>query len=285
MRIVLLGDIHLAYRRAWPWQLMGKRALGMLNLWLNPHRRFEAALWPAVQSHIDSLSPDWLLWAGDLTATALPREFLMAQERLRPLMRRYAPRNFVVPGNHDRYTYRSARTHAFERAVGRHTARHWPDHRQIDPQTHLIGLDPTRPNWLADRGVIGVRQMSELKIILASIPRDHRIIVLCHYTLGPPPGDHESPLHRLRDEDILLEALSRDPHDICYVHGHVHRPWVFRHPKAPNVLCVNCGSPTLNTPAHPRGQGFWRLQTEQGWSLTRHMPDAQGRWQAVPHTI
>jgi calcineurin-like phosphoesterase family protein len=277
--IVLLGDIHLSCRFAWPWQLLSKRLLGMLNLWLNRKRNFDASLLVALFDRIDSLDPDHLLWAGDLTTTAMPAEFAMVRRLLLPVMNRHP--GLAVPGNHDRYTFTSVRQGYFEMALGDHTAHHWPMHRELHPGVHLISLDPTRANLIGDQAEVGPRQLGELKTTLASIPAGDRVLLLCHYTLGPPPGMHERASHRMTDEAELARTLATAGRTIYYIHGHTHQPWCFRHAAAPNVVCLNCGSPTLRTRDHPRGQGFWRLTLGPDPSLERHTVDASGRWRVV----
>ena len=107
MRIVLFGDIHLY--RLWlaPWHLLSKRVLGQGNLVLNRRRKFDHSLLPGLIEQAVAIKPDLCLLSGDLTTTALVGEFEDAAAALKPLTDRV--QTIAVPGNHDRYTYTSAR--------------------------------------------------------------------------------------------------------------------------------------------------------------------------------
>jgi len=284
MRIAIFGDIHLYALRVKPWDLLSKRILGQTNLWLNRRNRFDPALVERVVEKIDTLEPDLLLSPGDFTTSALRREFEMAEAALGPILRRHHA--LVIPGNHDRYTFRAAREHRFERWFGDHAPPGYPHHDDVRG-LHVIALDASRPNRLFDRGVVGDRQRRALAGLLRHIPAGEAIVVLCHYTLGPPPGGpEESPLHRLVDERPLLETLKLADRPIVYVHGHVHRPWLFRPEAAANVLALNAGSPTHISDEAPFGQGFWTLDWAADQPLPqaiqRHVPTGHADWQARP---
>jgi 3',5'-cyclic AMP phosphodiesterase CpdA len=283
MRIVLLGDLHLYRLFAWPWELMSKRLLGQMNLWLNRRRHFNMKLLPDVIAKVRDIHPDMILCSGDLTTTAHPLEFRMVRKRLGPLFDQYP--TFLSPGNHDRYTFTSKRRGLMERLLGELTTEDWPHHRRISQHLHLIALDPARPAMIGDRGRIGTAQLAALSAILQQLGPDDRAIVLCHYTLGSPPGSKPEKLsHGLRDLPQLLNVLSR-PLPILFLHGHIHQPACFRHHVAPNIVAVNAGAPLLIGPRWPRGQGIWEIDTgEVGptavWQLVHHAMDSSGQWHA-----
>src|ERR1041385_6253361 len=106
MRIVLIGDLHFYKLWVWPWQLLSKRLFGQINLWFNRRLIFRPERLKSLTERVDSLRPDLLLFAGDLTTTALPLEFRYAQDALRPLLDRYPA--LIAPGNHDRHTFTAA---------------------------------------------------------------------------------------------------------------------------------------------------------------------------------
>lgn len=282
MRIAIFGDIHLYALRVKPWDLLSKRALGQTNLWLNRRKRFDPSRVEPMVERIEAMKPDLVLSPGDFTTTALPREFEMAEAALGPFLRRHQA--LVIPGNHDRYTFRASRAHRFERWFADHTPPGYPhhdDHRGL----HVVALNAARPNRLFDRGEVGDRQMRALAGLLRHIPGGEPVLVLCHYTLGPPPGGpDESPRHRMVDEGQLLDILKLADRPLVYVHGHVHRPWLFQPKAAPNVLVLNAGSPTHLSHDEPLGQGFWTLD----WSadqplpraIQRHVPLSETEWQS-----
>jgi len=292
MKLAIFGDVHLYSLALKPWDLLSKRALGQANLWLNRRTHFDPDLLEGLVGRIEAVEPDLLLGAGDLTTTALSSEFAMARARLGPLFERFP--SLIIPGNHDRYTFRAARHHRFEQWFEPWCPSGYPYHFDAGG-LHVVALDATRPNRLFDRGEIGDRQMRVLAGLLRHIPAGEGVMVLCHYTLGPPPGGgDESTLHRLIDEAQLLDTLKLADRPAVYVHGHVHRPWLFRPEAAPNVLSLNAGSPTHVSSGAPRGQGFWELDWPTGSAtparLTRHVPEGEDRWRvrkvdppAAPH--
>ena len=281
-RIALLGDIHCFTRRFMPWQLCSKRIGGALNVWFHRGKHLRMDLIPTLNERIHTLAPATILAPGDLTMTALPREFDAITQALRPLTDRYP--FFAVAGNHDRYTFTSARTRRFETRFPNHTADTFPHHRVLPGNTHLVAIDTAKPNILGDLGRVGAEQLNALGQLLASLPADQPVIVLSHYTIGTPPGDKpEKPSHRLIDEAELIQTLAAVPREILFIHGHVHRPWCYRHPLAPNVVSLDTGAPTLTSPRFPAGQGLWHLDhTPTGWQITRHKPDPNLNWTAHP---
>lgn len=288
MRIVLLGDIHLYQLRVWPWQLASKRVIGQMNLWFNRRFHFRIDRLGAMVERATAVLPDAVLLSGDLTTTALPGEFAAAMALLDPLVKSVP--TWAVPGNHDRYTFTAARRRVFERYLGEHTTRDWPLHRRLAPGLHLVGLDPTRPNIVSDRGRLPAPQLDKLRGILDELAPTDRLIVLCHYTLGTPPGyHHEAPRHRMTNAAELLDILRGD-RPTLYLHGHQHEPWCWRITSAPNIVAVNAGAPVLVKPHWPGGQGFWQIDTDpasdgEDWRLIHHHASPTGEWSAAPVSL
>ncbi len=269
MRIVLIGDLHFYSLGLRPWDLLSKRILGQTNLWPNRRLHFRLDRIGPLIEQVHAARPDRVLFSGDLTTTALHSEFEMARKRLSPLLERYD--GLIVPGNHDRYTFTAARTRRLERYFPDHAPASYPFHRRLDEKLHLIALDPTRPNFITDRGSLAPTQLRAMRGLLESLETDDRLIVLCHYTLNTPQnpraigasGDEPS-RHRLTDASQLLDLL-RSHRPTLYLHGHVHQPWCYQHPLAPNLTVVNAGAPLI------RGQGFWTIDVgPAGWQITHH---------------
>ncbi len=284
MRIVLLGDIHVYRLRLRPWHLIGKRVLGQANLWLRRRHHFRRGLLTKVVRRAVELAPDYVLGSGDLTTTATRAEFEMAQSVLDPLLSKFPA--FIVPGNHDRYTFTAARRKRFENYFAAQTAAAWPHVRRLGERLVLIGLDPTRPNIITDRGVIGVAQLERLRRAIEALDPADRAIVLCHYTLGVPPGRKpERARHALIDAAALIDAL-RGPRPVLFMHGHQHDPWRWTMPTAPNITTLNAGAPVLVTRDWPGGQGFWEIETDPAsaaadWKIIHHAMNADHQWHAL----
>jgi 3',5'-cyclic AMP phosphodiesterase CpdA len=280
-RLVLLGDIHVYRLMLAPWHLASKRVLGQLNLWLNRRVRLRRDLLGTLVDRVNALQPGAILGSGDLTTTALPGEFEMIRTALAPLLERYP--TFLVPGNHDRYTFSSARTRRFEANFEQWTSSSWPHARRLCDGVDLLGLDPTRPTLLHAHGELGKAQRDAAVKLIDNLPEPPRpLVVLCHYPIGEPAGERpESPHHGLRDARALVELLPSD-RPVLYVHGHVHRPWCYRRADKPNILAINTGAPLMTAPRWPVGQGFWQVDVdpaaEEPWRLTHHVMHSNGRW-------
>src|SRR5436189_5246663 len=117
MRVVHISDLHFWHITLNPRQLLGKRLLGMSNLFLNRAWNFRMESMPALVDRIQGISPDHLLITGDLTSTALEEEFRAARRALIPL-NPSAPFLSVVPVNHYRYTREPAASRLFEKDLG-----------------------------------------------------------------------------------------------------------------------------------------------------------------------
>lgn len=284
MRIVLFGDIHLYDLKLMPWHLLSKRILGQTNLWINRRGRFDPALVEAMVEQIIDIDPQQIICPGDLTTTATHAEFRMARRALGDLFHRYPV--FIVPGNHDRYTFKASRARRFEQYFGEYSPDHYPHLRTLADGLHLIAIDACRPNLLLDRGKVGRPQLADVKQMLQAIPAGEHVIVVCHYTPGVPPQRHEGRSHNLVDQDELVRTLAEADRDILYVHGHVHRPWCWRLDEAPKVVAINAGSPTHTGRTMPHGQGFWQLDFDstqpQPWRLTHHRMHFPGQWHTTP---
>ena len=281
MRLILIGDIHLY--RLWtnPRHLLSKRLLGQFNLWFNRRRVFRRGRLPALVERAESLRADGLLCTGDLTTTAMRREFEMVIRMLGPLFARQP--TYIVPGNHDRYTFSSARGRYLEEYLAEHIAETWPHHHVLGDRLHLIGLDAARPMWLRSSGRINSGQLDRLSELLKEIDPSHRLIMMGHYPPGTPPGVKEQGHHhRLTNADELVKLLAEAGHSTLMVHGHVHQPWCWRLREAPNVVAVNAGAPLMTSPDYPSGQGFWEIGIEAAhWRLTHHIPDDKGAWRTI----
>lgn len=274
--IAHLSDVHYWRYTLKPTELLGKRAVGMLELVAGRGRRFVLERMPEIVARVRSLAPDHILITGDLTTTALDHEFLDARNGLAELLTE-PERVTVLPGNHDRYTRGAVRHRAFEAVFGAYLpAPRFPWLRRLGPSTAILGLDPTRSHLTAT-GHLPRAQLEEARALLegpAGPPR--RLIVACHYPVAAPAG-HRWRLFRkgLTNAGTLSAWLGTIGRHV-YCCGHVHAAWAFTPKQLPDQLCVNSGPPLIE---YGRGRseprpGFVELRlsgpdvmvTHHGWS-------------------
>ncbi len=265
MRLAIIGDLHDYALRIWPWELLGKPLAGQANLWLNRRKRFDRTLIAPVIDRVITQRPDMALFSGDLTTTSRPREFRSIAHRLRPLLD--ACPSVMVAGNHDRYTWTSARIRRFEKFFPNQAVSPLPHTRALVGGWRLMVVDSAEPRPLDSMGRIGERQLHDVRAILEAMHPDEAAIVLIHYPFGKPPQlGAMKPKHRLSDEDDWLRTLGCCRGRLVIVHGHVHCPWLWK-PDVPSetsssplrILDINAGAPTMISSDWPNGQGFWML--------------------------
>jgi 3',5'-cyclic AMP phosphodiesterase CpdA len=260
LRIIHLSDIHVWRYSYNPLHLFSKRVIGTASLLAGRAGRFRLERLDSVVSRVLDLAADHILITGDLTTTALPAEFRDARKALADLL--VAPsRVTVIPGNHDRYTDGSVRARQFEKYFGMFAPSEvFPWLRQLDVDTSILGLDPTRSHITA-RGFLPKAQMARARELLAeqaNPPR--RLIIACHYPVYAPPG-HAAELRpkRMGNDRVVADWLAvLEPHLYCC--GHVHAAWAFTPPALPNQLCLNAGAPLLRDPTGLRPPGFLEIE-------------------------
>lgn len=286
MRIVLIGDVHVSIQTLQPWRWFGKRGLGQLNAVLNPQRKFKQEYLPAVVERAVSLRPDWVLLSGDLTTTALPAEFHQAIAGLAPLTEQFPC--VGVAGNHDVYTWGSSWRKRMQRLMPKILPQQYPQFQRMGDAWHLLAINSSVTRLWSSRGRVGSAQMKRVREMLSKVSADEAVVVLTHYSVGKPMAldktsnmpiafglrahDESSKVrpqkwaHQLEDQSDFLRALGECRGRILLMHGHVHRPWVWRRPEPglQHVIDINAGSPVLLSEAFPCGQGFWEFELPEG---------------------
>lgn len=291
IRIAVVGDIHV-HRDPPHWKhLIGKRYFAHRNAKENEHRRFDDHLLVDVGAQITGANADAILLTGDFSVSALASEFRQALLRLTTSMP-IGVHMLGVPGNHDRYTFSSAREHRCEKEMSARksgAAFMVPDkspyHHPITKRWWLVAIDSVVPCLLTSRGRVGSEALRQLNEWKNNISEDTGVIVLCHYPFDVPPGVKWKWHHRLAGAGKLRQwVASLAPRRVIFLHGHIHRPWLwspadddFQH-----VTMLNAGPPTQRTAEHPNGRGFWTIdlpvdpKTEVVFK--HHEPDANMKW-------
>ena len=264
MRIALIGDVHLYSLSIHPRRLLGKRVFAHTNLLMNRRRRFNHALMPALVEKVRSLSPELALFSGDVTTSSLESEFADFVELVEPLVDETPA--VLVPGNHDRYTFRSRRKRRIETLLDKVMPHDFPHTRPLGAKWRLLALDSAVPNRFFSRGALGSAQYATALEEIAKRKAGEGLLVLCHYPVAVPPRVPTAWSHDLKEDKGLREALAACRARVVYLHGHIHKPWHAVPPEGadagsrPPFECLNAGSPCFTSAQYPLGQGFWNIE-------------------------
>lgn len=285
MRLALIGDIHLFQTHVHPSRLVGKRLLGHTNLMLNRRFRFNHRVLSPLIERVGELGFDALLLSGDVTTTSLEDEFRDVTTYLEPLAKQMP--TVIVPGNHDKYTFRSARKSRMWTHMRGILPESFPHIRELKKHWRLLCLDSAQPQLVWSRGALGYEQMRQVTAFIESLTKDDALVILCHYPTVMPAGIPHSWGHALAEAKELHELLTACPARIVFAHGHVHKPWQWDpangnktgNGDSSGLMYLNTGAPCLTSNRYPFGQGFWGLGLpDDPWGaleLIHHVPESE----------
>ncbi len=284
MRLALIGDIHLFQTDVHPSRLVGKRILGHTNLMINRRFRFNHRVLAPLIERVGAMGFDSLLLSGDVTTTSLEDEFHDVATYLEPLAEKLP--TVIVPGNHDKYTFRSVRKSRMGTHMGGMLPERFPHTRRLKDNWQLLCLDSAQPQLFWSRGALGYEQMDEVTKFLGTLTKDDALVVLCHYPAKIPTGVPYSWGHALAEAKDLHDRLTDCPARVVFAHGHVHKPWQWDPANGgkpgngdnSGLMYLNTGSPCLTSNRYPFGQGFWEMGLpDDPWGpleLIHHVPEA-----------
>jgi len=271
VRIIHFTDVHFHRGRALG-NVVGKRALGLANLYLRGRRReYDPDLLVArFVEEMAALAPDLVIFSGDMTALATEGEFAAAQACIEPLLK--SRPCILIPGNHDRYAADAAER--MERFFGPWMqggrwddssaswtggSERWP-HRFDVGGLVVLTTDSNRPGILSN-GEHSPGQLDDLRIALKEAGAE-RSIVVGHYPLLEPSG---APYDRrgrcLLDRDALEQVLT-DAGPMAYLHGHEHRWYTgeLQSSSGRAFPLLGCGSTAYSGHNPDKHAGFYLLE-------------------------
>lgn len=226
MRVAHISDLHVEVPPR-PAQLLSKRAIGAMNLYLlGRHAHFAPRTVIALVEALLTLKPDLVVCTGDLTATATPEEFARAAELLSPITDRFP--FVVIPGNHDVYTRGSVGR--FDKWFGA-----WSNGGAYPFARHhggvsFVAADVVRPDVLS-RGFVPRDQLDRLARLLET--GTDPVVVLLHYPLRGRHGAPYGPTSRALANAREIEAILADHERVVAVlHGHEHHGFRTKLPRA-----------------------------------------------------
>ncbi len=284
MRILHMTDVH--FLQPPPLKgMLGKRALGMANLYLagrRGHFDARALVGLAVQDALQ-WDADLFVFTGDLTALAVDDEFAEGYAAFSPLL--LSMPSIMIPGNHDTYTRDATRNALMEQHVGAWMAGGewdadkrawsgaetlrgavpWPVSFRLNGTT-LVATNPCRPSLRAT-GYFGPKALQRAEdLVREAQGAGRQVVYLLHY---PPLASDGTPYthsgHCLEDVDDLLASLRRAPPALV-LHGHKHQAYRADLPLPDGgvVPIFNCGTTSAISKTPERTAGYFLYDLEDG---------------------
>lgn len=226
MRIAHISDLHaFELKDTSLWQFVGKRSLGLLNMWRKRAAGHPLRILDALFRDLNRVPVDHIVATGDLSNLSLPSELARARSAFDSL--HLGPAQIsVIPGNHDVYVWEAYLRRTFEQFFAPYCAGDAPtDPSQRFPYVRvrgpvaIIGCSTALPSPppLAD-GWLGRRQLTALRRALSENADRFRILLIHH----PPLPQSLDILRALRDRRALQQIL-REVGCELVLHGHEHR--------------------------------------------------------------
>jgi len=262
LRLIHLSDLHYTCLDLKPRELLNKRLLGILNFFLFRKHSHSGTLVKSIPPIIRLYDVDAIVLTGDFTSTSLDREFKLASTFVNNLSEN-GYQAFVLPGNHDSYTYRAHNEKRFYKhfpnpTPNAHSSYSLKEDRisfgQFKKGIWWIALDTAISTPIFDStGYFSKKMEEELKRILKEqIPSQDFVIMLNHYPLYPPHSLKEK--HRkLKRAYSLQKVLKEHPNVRLYLHGHNHKNKVINRQLKNFPITVDAGS------CSSRSSGSWNI--------------------------
>jgi len=219
---VHIADLHFWRIVVNPLRLMNKRFLGNLNVALRRRHEFAMENAEPFAEAVAATGLKSVLITGDFASTALEEEFAVASRFVRGLRERGLEVH-LVPGNHDVYTFESARAKRFEKHFREFLPPNgYPSLTTLPGGTPLVVVPTVVPRYLSARGRITDDQAAAVGELLAEC--GGTVVVAGHYPfLHETHGYASSCSRRLENAGELRRVLGESGKHILYVAGHVHR--------------------------------------------------------------
>ena len=233
-KILHITDLHFWKIVYNPFQLLNKRFLGNINVILRRRREFMMHRAEEFSHAAAATGVKTVLIGGDLTSTATEAELSMGAAFVRGLADR-GMKVYVIPGNHDIYTYGIEKQKRFEAHFGEWMPESFPARVILPGGTPLVMVPTVGPNRISSKGRITPEQLAATRQLVEGCPPGP-IIVAGHYPyLYKTYAYSEAKGRRLRNASGLRRALGDTGRQILYAAGHVHRFSYVQDPQYDNL--------------------------------------------------
>lgn len=246
--LIHIGDIHFWKLIMNPFRLLNKRALGNLNVWLRRRHEFDTSQAEDFSDVVAATGVRYAVLTGDFTSTSTKHEFELGRAFVQGLTDRGLTCS-VMPGNHDVYTFGSARNQQFQyHFQGLFPEDGLPALKILPGGTPLVSVPTVTPNILSSKGLITDHEIEETRELItggaeAHARADTPIIVAGHYPVLQQTYAYHTPEDRhLRNAGKLREMLGALNRPILYAAGHVHRFSHVQDPDYPKLYHLTTGA-------------------------------------------
>ena len=259
-RLAQVSDPHFqSFRNVKLRDLLGKRAVGGLNLILLRRRKHNMALLQALLEDLGSRQMDHLALTGDLCNIALESEWAAALRWIEAT-HLAADRVTVIPGNHDAYVPKVVDDGVFERMFAPYQTADMRVDQTVYPFVRLRGevalvctSTGVPTGDFGAWGRLGEIQLANLESLLTAPElKSRRRVVLIHH---PPVVNRHGEERNLRDRAAVQALLARTGADLV-LHGHDHRDF-FNYlpgPAGARIPVVGVGSASYDGPPDRRSR-------------------------------
>lgn len=221
INLVHITDLHFFSQGLTLSHFLSKRFLGYFNWILNRRRRFDFSFADRFFTRLKQQKPRAVIISGDLTVTSDLKEFEVARQFVDRIRSVGVPL-YLIPGNHDYYTFESVRRRRFEEFFDDYlVSKDYPAFVKLEENLSMIFLHTVKPNLLSSRGCISPEQVEKLGVIIndSSSP----LIVCSHYPVLHRTDTYYSNLtRRLVNAKLLRSVLIKSRVPLLYIAGHVH---------------------------------------------------------------
>ncbi|MCX8064728.1 MAG: metallophosphoesterase [Candidatus Hydrogenedentes bacterium] len=221
INLIHITDLHFFSYGLAPSHFLSKRILGYVNWVLNRSKRFDFSSKDKFLAYLRNAKPKGVIISGDFTVTSDDREFELAR-RFTDEIKSLSIPVYIIPGNHDYYTFESVRRKRFEFFFKDYLiSEEYPYSVRIDDNLTVIFLHTVRPNFLSSRGVISKEQVEKLGEMIAT--NKTPVIVCGHYPiLHKTDTYYSNATRRLKGARFLRKVIVQAQTSLLYIAGHVH---------------------------------------------------------------
>jgi 3',5'-cyclic AMP phosphodiesterase CpdA len=260
-----------------PLRLLNKRVIGNVNVIRKRRHDFVMDRAWDYLDYVCAQEPENVIITGDFASTSTPFEFEQGVKFIEQL-EAAGKKVTVIPGNHDVYTFESARKKEF----GMRFFKWLPDEpppciQTLPGGTKIVYVPTVCPNLISSKGRISDFEIETTVSMLETC--ESPVVVAAHYPiLNKTDGYDIGSNRQLRNAIGLRKALGESGKDLLYLCGHVHRFSDEIDPRYPNIRHVTTGAFFRTAPESNSDGDFSVVSVgESGFDVTRHIHQ-DGKW-------